>query len=147
MRWVLRNADSQHVQRLALEMGLPVSMARLLAARGISTFVVQTAQAARTTEQLADNLGVSGHELEILRTAVAKVGGTAQEIDGDFRRLNATMASWKFDANIPEGLRVAFQQLRIDGAKFIDQAVPWREKILMLSAAFEKLRWRAAASK
>ena len=35
MRWVLRNADSQHVQRLALEMGLPLSMARLLAARGI----------------------------------------------------------------------------------------------------------------
>src|SRR5271165_5453031 len=35
VRWVLRNADSQPVQRLALEMGLPVSMARLLAARGI----------------------------------------------------------------------------------------------------------------
>ncbi len=35
MRWVLRNADSQHVQRLALELGLPVSMARLLVARGV----------------------------------------------------------------------------------------------------------------
>jgi single-stranded-DNA-specific exonuclease len=35
VRWLLRNADSQHVQRLALEMGLPVSLARLLAARGI----------------------------------------------------------------------------------------------------------------
>ena len=35
MRWALRNADSQHVQRLALEMGLPVSLARLLSARGI----------------------------------------------------------------------------------------------------------------
>jgi single-stranded-DNA-specific exonuclease len=35
VRWVLRNADSQHVQRLAVEMGLPVSLARLLAARGV----------------------------------------------------------------------------------------------------------------
>ncbi len=32
---MLRNADSQDAQRLALELGLPVSMARLLAARGI----------------------------------------------------------------------------------------------------------------
>ena len=37
MRWVLRNADPQHVQRLALEMSLPVSFARLLAVRGIQT--------------------------------------------------------------------------------------------------------------
>src|SRR5271165_4577287 len=35
VRWVLRNTDSQHVQRLAVEMGLPVSLARLLAARGV----------------------------------------------------------------------------------------------------------------
>ena len=35
MRWVLRNADSQSVQRLALEMGLSIPVARLLAARGI----------------------------------------------------------------------------------------------------------------
>ncbi len=37
MRWALRNVDSQHVQRLVLEMGLPVSLARLLAARGVQT--------------------------------------------------------------------------------------------------------------
>jgi len=35
VRWVLRNADSQSVQRLALEMGLSIPVARLLAARGI----------------------------------------------------------------------------------------------------------------
>ena len=35
MRWVLRNADTQQVKQLALETGLPVWMARLLAARGI----------------------------------------------------------------------------------------------------------------
>ncbi len=35
VRWVLRNADSQQVQRLALEMGLPIWMARLLVTRGI----------------------------------------------------------------------------------------------------------------
>ncbi len=37
MRWALRNAESQDVQRLALETGLPVSTARLLAVRGIQT--------------------------------------------------------------------------------------------------------------
>ena len=37
MRWVLRNAESELVQRLALEMALPVSLARLLAVRGIQT--------------------------------------------------------------------------------------------------------------
>jgi len=37
VRWVLRNADYQHVQRLALETGLPVSTSRLLAVRGIET--------------------------------------------------------------------------------------------------------------
>ncbi len=35
MRWVLRTAESQLVDRLALEVALPVSLARLLAVRGI----------------------------------------------------------------------------------------------------------------
>jgi single-stranded-DNA-specific exonuclease len=37
VRWVLRNAESELVERLALEMALPVSLARLLAVRGIQT--------------------------------------------------------------------------------------------------------------
>jgi single-stranded-DNA-specific exonuclease len=37
VRWALRNAESQDVQRLALETGLPISTARLLAVRGILT--------------------------------------------------------------------------------------------------------------
>jgi single-stranded-DNA-specific exonuclease len=37
VRWALRNAESQDVQRLALETGLPISTARLLAVRGIQT--------------------------------------------------------------------------------------------------------------
>jgi single-stranded-DNA-specific exonuclease len=37
VRWALRNAESQDVQRLALETGLPVATARLLAVRGIQT--------------------------------------------------------------------------------------------------------------
>ena len=37
MRWVLRNAESQLVERLALELALPVSLARLLTVRGIET--------------------------------------------------------------------------------------------------------------
>ena len=36
MRWILRTADPKQVQRLALEMNVPVSFARLLAVRGIS---------------------------------------------------------------------------------------------------------------
>jgi single-stranded-DNA-specific exonuclease len=37
VRWVLRNAEPELVQQLALEMALPVSLARLLAVRGIQT--------------------------------------------------------------------------------------------------------------
>ena len=37
MRWVLRNAEPDQVQRLALEMNLPIWLARLLVARGIQT--------------------------------------------------------------------------------------------------------------
>ncbi len=37
MRWVLRNADPQLVERLALELALPLSLARLLTVRGIQT--------------------------------------------------------------------------------------------------------------
>ena len=37
MRWVLRNAEPELVQRLALELALPPSVARLLAVRGIQT--------------------------------------------------------------------------------------------------------------
>jgi single-stranded-DNA-specific exonuclease len=37
VRWALRNAESQDVQRLALETGLPIFTARLLAVRGIQT--------------------------------------------------------------------------------------------------------------
>jgi single-stranded-DNA-specific exonuclease len=37
MRWVLRNADPQLVQRLALETNLPPWLARLLAVRGIQS--------------------------------------------------------------------------------------------------------------
>ena len=37
MRWVLRNAEPDQVQRLALEMSLPIWLARLLTARGIQT--------------------------------------------------------------------------------------------------------------
>jgi single-stranded-DNA-specific exonuclease len=37
VRWLLRNADPQPVSRLALEMSLPVWLARLLVARGIQT--------------------------------------------------------------------------------------------------------------
>ncbi|MDR3746735.1 MAG: single-stranded-DNA-specific exonuclease RecJ [Acidobacteriota bacterium] len=35
MRWVLRNADQQDVERLSREVGLPISLARLLTVRGI----------------------------------------------------------------------------------------------------------------
>jgi single-stranded-DNA-specific exonuclease len=37
VRWELRHADPQDVQRLALEMKLPLALARLLVVRGIST--------------------------------------------------------------------------------------------------------------
>jgi len=37
VRWVLRNAEPELVQQLALEMALPVSLARLLVVRGIQT--------------------------------------------------------------------------------------------------------------
>ena len=84
MRWVLRNADSQRVQRLALEMGLPVSLARLLAARGI-----QNAQQARkflnpSLEDLHSPYLMTGLRAAVERLRAAIERGETVFIYGDY---------------------------------------------------------------
>ena len=68
MRWVLRNADSQSVQRLALEMGLSIPVARLLAARGIDN----GAQAHKFLNPSLDDLH-SPYLMNGLRAAVERL--------------------------------------------------------------------------
>jgi single-stranded-DNA-specific exonuclease len=84
VHWALRNADSQHVQRLALEMGLPVSLARLLAARGI-----QNAQQANKflNPSLADLHSpylMTGLRLAVERLRAAIERGETVFIYGDY---------------------------------------------------------------
>jgi len=84
VRWVLRNADSQLVQRLAAEMGLPVSMARLLAARGI-----QNAQQANkflnpSLEDLHSPYLMAGLRAAVERLRAALERGETVFIYGDY---------------------------------------------------------------
>jgi single-stranded-DNA-specific exonuclease len=68
VRWVLRNAVAENVQRLALEMKLPVAMARLLAVRGIQT----AAQAQKFLHPSLQDLH-SPYLMTGLRTAVERL--------------------------------------------------------------------------
>ncbi len=70
MRWVLRNADPQQVQRLALETNLPLWMARLLAVRGIDCGEQAQKFLSPSLQDLYDPYRMTG-----LRTAVERLHG------------------------------------------------------------------------
>jgi single-stranded-DNA-specific exonuclease len=84
VRWALRNAESQDVQRLALETGLPISTARLLAVRGIVTaeqahkFLAPSLQDLHSPGLMA-GLGIA---VERLRSAIER--GETILIYGDY---------------------------------------------------------------
>jgi single-stranded-DNA-specific exonuclease len=84
VRWALRNAESQDVQRLALETGLPISTARLLAVRGIHT-------AEQAHKFLAPSLGdlhspglMTGLRVAVERLRAAIERGETVLIYGDY---------------------------------------------------------------
>src|SRR5208283_543490 len=84
VRWVLRNADSQPVQRLALEMGLPVSMARLLAARGIQNAELASKFLNPSLQDLHSPYQMAGLRAAVERLRAAIERGETVFIYGDY---------------------------------------------------------------
>ncbi|HLI63217.1 MAG TPA: single-stranded-DNA-specific exonuclease RecJ [Terriglobales bacterium] len=84
MRWLLRNADPQAVQRLALEMGLPLSLARLLVVRSVQNPEQAHKFLSPSLHDLHDPYLMTGlrSAVERLRAAVAR--GETVLIYGDY---------------------------------------------------------------
>ncbi|MGA2905316.1 MAG: single-stranded-DNA-specific exonuclease RecJ [Candidatus Korobacteraceae bacterium] len=84
MRWLLRNADSQDVQRLALEISLPVSFARLLAVRGIQTAEQAHKFLSPSLQDLHSPYLMSGLRCAVERLRAAIERGETVLIYGDY---------------------------------------------------------------
>jgi len=84
VRWALRNADSQQVQRLALEMGLPISMARLLTARGIQNAEQVNKFLNPTLDDLHSPYRMNGLRVAVERLRAAIERGETVFIYGDY---------------------------------------------------------------
>ena len=84
MRWALRNAESQDVQRLALETGLPISTARLLAVRGIQTAEQAHKFLAPSLQDLHSPDLMSGLRVAVGRLRAAIERGETVQIYGDY---------------------------------------------------------------
>ena len=84
MRWVLRNADPQAVQRLALDMGLPLSMARLLAVRGIQDAEQAQRFLSPSLHDLHDPYLMTGLRKAVERVRAAIARGETVLIYGDY---------------------------------------------------------------
>ena len=113
MRWELRNADPQDVQRLALELNLPVSLARLLAVRGI-----------RTAEQAHKFLAPSLHDLHSpyrmtgLRAAVERLRAAIE-------RHETVLIYGDYDVDGTTAIVILKTALELCGGK-VDYHVPHR---------------------
>ena len=84
MRWVLRNADPQHVQRLALETNLPLWMARLLAVRGIQSGEHAQKFLSPSLQDLHDPYRMTGLRAAVERLKAAIERGETVLIYGDY---------------------------------------------------------------
>lgn len=84
MRWVLRNADSEQVQRLALEIGLPVSLARLLVVRGIQTAEQAQKFLSPSLQDLHSPYLMTGLRVAVERLRAAIERGETVLIYGDY---------------------------------------------------------------
>ncbi len=84
MRWVLRNADPQAVQRLALDMGLPLSLARLLAVRGIQNAEQAQRFLSPSLHDLHDPYLMTGLRTAVERLRAAIARGETLLIYGDY---------------------------------------------------------------
>jgi single-stranded-DNA-specific exonuclease len=84
VRWVLRNADSEQVQRLALEIGLPVSLARLLVVRGIQTAEQAQKFLSPSLQDLHSPYLMTGLRVAVERLRAAIERGETVLIYGDY---------------------------------------------------------------
>jgi len=84
MRWVLRNAEPDQVRRLALEMNLPVWLARLLVARGIQTAEQAHKFLSPSLEDLHSPYLMTGLRAAVERLRAAIERGETVLIYGDY---------------------------------------------------------------
>jgi len=84
MRWIIRNADPQEVQRLALESKLPPSLARLLVVRGIRTAEQAHKFLSPSLQDLHDPYLLTGLRPAVERLRAAIERGETVLIYGDY---------------------------------------------------------------
>ncbi len=84
MRWVLRNAEPELVQRLALELALPPSVARLLAVRGIRTSEEARKFLSPSLQDLHSPYLMTGLRIAVERLRAAIERGETVLIYGDY---------------------------------------------------------------
>ena len=84
MRWVLRSADPQQVQELALEAGIPTPVARLLIVRGIQTADEAKKFLSPSLEDLHDPYLMTGLRASVERLRAAIERGETVLIYGDY---------------------------------------------------------------
>jgi single-stranded-DNA-specific exonuclease len=84
MSWVLRNAEPDQVRRLALEMNLPVWLARLLVARGIQTAEQAHKFLSPSLEDLHSPYLMTGLRAAVERLRAAIERGETVLIYGDY---------------------------------------------------------------
>ena len=84
MRWIIRNADSQEVQRLALESNLPPSLARLLVVRGIVSAEQAQKFLSPSLQDLHDPYLMTGLRAAVERLRAAIERGETVLIYGDY---------------------------------------------------------------
>lgn len=111
--------------------------AALLGAAGLEQFISRMTRADAATGRMAKNLGVSVRDLSEWQHAAERMGGSAEATSGsikglvtEFQRMSLTG-----DSEILRPLALA----GVDMARFVDQATPATEKLLLLSDAFHKL--------
>src|SRR5277367_1811493 len=84
MRWIIRNADSQEVQRLALELKLAPALARLLVVRGIRSPEQAHKFLSPSLEDLHDPYLMTGLRVAVERLRAAIERGETVLIYGDY---------------------------------------------------------------
>jgi single-stranded-DNA-specific exonuclease len=84
VRWVLRNAEPELVQRLALELALPPSVARLLAVRGIRTAEEARKFLSPSLQDLHSPYLMTGLRIAVERLRAAIERGETVLIYGDY---------------------------------------------------------------
>lgn len=113
--------------------------AAFLSVRTISQFVSDITTADRATGLLAANLGMSVEELSAWQNRIQLFGGTAAQMDADFKRMSESVNQWMITGNLPVQLLQALQAAGVSARDFLDKSKTFPERLYMLADALEKM--------